>query len=97
MAKVLLNGKVIAESNDTIKVEGNHYFPIESINKDLLVESNLTTACPWKGKANYYNLSIEGNILKDKVWYYANPSDAAKEIKNRIAFYQRDGISVVED
>lgn len=97
MIKALYKGNVIAESNDTIKIEGNYYFPLESINKDLLEESSLTTTCPWKGKANYYSLLIDGNTLKDKVWYYAEPKDAAKQIKGRIAFYQNAGLKVIEE
>jgi len=97
MVKVFLNGSVIAESNTTVVVEGNHYFPKESINQDFLENSSLKTTCPWKGEARYYNLNVEGKMFEDFVWYYPNPSDAAKEIKDKIAFYQKDGLKVIED
>ena len=96
MIKVIYNGKVIAESNDTVKVEGNHYFPIESLKLGSLEQSNLKTTCPWKGVANYYTLNIDGEKLSDMVWYYPEPSEEAKDIKNRIAFYQKKGLEVVE-
>ncbi|MBI9052930.1 MAG: DUF427 domain-containing protein [Bacteroidales bacterium] len=97
MVKVLLNGNIIAESNETVVVEGNHYFPKESINQEFLKGSNLKTTCPWKGVANYYNLDVDGKSLENFVWYYPHPSAAAKEIKDKIAFYQKNGIKVVED
>ena len=97
MIKAVFKGKVIAESNDTIVVEGNHYFPLNSINADFLEKSNLTTTCPWKGTANYYNLKFEGEKTNDMIWYYANPSEAAKEIKDRIAFYKKGDMNVIED
>lgn len=97
MIKAVYKGKVIAESNKTIKVEGNHYFPIESINKDFLENSNLKTTCPWKGVANYYHLNLDGEKINDMVWYYPEPSSAAKEVKGRIAFYQKDGLHVIEE
>ncbi|PLX12115.1 MAG: hypothetical protein C0597_14010 [Marinilabiliales bacterium] len=80
-----------------MKVEGNHYFPIESINKDLLDASELQTTCVWKGVAHYYHLKIDDEQFKDMVWYYTEPKDAAKEIKGRIAFYQKDGVDVIEE
>jgi uncharacterized protein (DUF427 family) len=97
MVKVLLNGNIIAESNETVVVEGNHYFPKKSINQEFLIGSNLKTTCPWKGVANYYNLDVDGKSLENFVWYYPQPSDAAKEIKDKIAFYQKNGLKVVED
>jgi uncharacterized protein (DUF427 family) len=97
MVKVLYNGKVIAESNDSVKVEGNHYFPLESLKAGSLEQSNLKTTCPWKGVASYYSLKIDDEILTDMVWYYPEPSDAAKQIKDRIAFYKINGLKVVED
>ena len=97
MIKVLLNGKQIAQSNDSIVVEGNHYIPVDSINSDFLEKSELKTTCPWKGVASYYHLNVDGKQLKDKIWYYPNPKEEAKEIKGRIAFYQNDGIQVIEE
>jgi len=97
MIKVLYKGKIIAQSDDTVIIEGNHYFPEDSIDNRLLENSNLTTTCPWKGTAHYYHLNLDGEILNDMVWYYPNPSDQAKSIKDRIAFYQKGGLQVVED
>lgn len=97
MVKAVYKGKIIAESNDTIKVEGNHYFPLDSIDNELLEESELQTTCVWKGVASYYNLKVDGIKLNDMVWYYPSPSEEAKSIKDRIAFYQRDGLSVIEE
>ena len=97
MVKVFLNEKLIGESDSTVQIEGNHYFPIEAINIEFLKSSNLQTTCPWKGVASYYHLYFDGIELKDKVWYYPNPSPAAEAIKDKIAFYQREGIRVVED
>ena len=97
MIKAVYKGRVIAESNDTVKVEGNHYFPLESINKDFLEKSELQTICVWKGVASYYNLILDGEELKDMVWYYPDPSEEAKSVKDRIAFYQKDGLKVIEE
>lgn len=97
MIKALYNGKVIAESNDTIKVEGNHYFSLDSIKNEYLEKSDLKTTCLWKGVASYYHLNFEGEKLKDMIWYYPEPSSEAKSIKNRIAFYKINGIEVIED
>ena len=96
MAKAIYEDILIAESNDTVKVEGNHYFPIESIDRKRLEESELETTCVWKGVAKYYHLNVDGKKLKDAVWYYPQPSDEAKSIKDRIAFYQRDGLQVID-
>ncbi|MCK5028463.1 MAG: DUF427 domain-containing protein [Bacteroidales bacterium] len=97
MIKAIYNGNIIAESNETIIVEGNHYFPLGSINKDFLEKSDLKTTCPWKGVASYYSLNIKGEILNDMVWYYPEPSYKAKQIKDRIAFYQKNGLKVIEE
>lgn len=86
--KATWNGKVIAESNDTVVVEGNHYFPLASVDRALLSDSATHTTCPWKGVASYYNLTVDGQVNKDAVWYYPTPSDAAKEIEGRVAFWK---------
>jgi uncharacterized protein (DUF427 family) len=86
--KATWNGKVIAESDDTVVVEGNHYFPRESVNPAYLTASNKTTFCPWKGTANYHSLTIDGQQNLDAAWYYADPKPAAAEIKDRIAFWR---------
>jgi uncharacterized protein (DUF427 family) len=87
MATAMWNGSVIAESADTVVVEGNHYFPRESVTAEL-VESETTTYCGWKGKANYFTLSVDGKSNPDAVWYYATPFEAAKEIEGRVAFWK---------
>jgi uncharacterized protein (DUF427 family) len=86
--KATWNNAVIAESDDTVVVEGNHYFPPESVNKEYLQPSNTHTHCPWKGDASYHNLVVNREINKDAAWYYPNPKDAAAEIKDRIAFWR---------
>ena len=86
--KAIWKDKVIAESNDTVVVENNHYFPIESVDRSLLEPSSTTSICPWKGTANYYTLNVGGEKNPDAVWYYAEPKDAAKQIKGRVAFWK---------
>jgi uncharacterized protein (DUF427 family) len=81
------NNTVIAQSDDTVVVEGNHYFPLSSVNADLLRESSTTSICPWKGTASYYSLEVDGKTNPDAVWYYPTPKDAAKEITDRVAFW----------
>ena len=92
MAQATWNGAVIAESDNTVVVEGNHYFPIESVNADLLEPSAKHTSCPWKGEASYYSLKVGGNVNADAAWYYPTPKDAAKEIKDHVAFWR--GVTV---
>ena len=91
--KAIWNGTVIAESDDTVVVEGNHYFPLDSVNKALLKSSSKTTTCSWKGTANYYTLSVDGAENADAAWYYAEPKDAAQQIAGRVAFW--GGVEVV--
>ena len=79
--KAIWNDEVIAESDDTIVVEGNHYFPIDSIKSEYFQKTELTTFCGWKGMANYYSVTVNGKTNKDCAWYYAEPNDAAKKIK----------------
>ncbi|HEA67078.1 hypothetical protein LCGC14_2938840 [marine sediment metagenome] len=85
--KVVKKNIVLAESNQTIVIEGNHYFPPESINRDYLQKSDTHTKCPWKGEASYYDVVIDGEVEKNAAWYYPEPKKAAKEIKNHVAFY----------
>ena len=82
------NGTVLAESDDTVVVEGNHYFPRESVRADVLRDSSTTSVCPWKGTARYHSLELDGAVLADAAWYYDEPKDAAKEIAGRIAFWK---------
>lgn len=86
--KAIWNGQVIAESDDTIVIEGNHYFPPASIREEFYKSSETNTVCPWKGTANYYSLSVDGKENKDAAWYYPDTSELAKNIKNRIAFWK---------
>jgi uncharacterized protein (DUF427 family) len=86
--KATWNNTVIAESNDTVVVEGNHYFPTEAIKREYFQDSDSHTICPWKGEASYYNVVVDGNVNKDAAWYYPEPKPAAEEIRNRIAFWR---------
>ena len=86
--KAIWNGKILAESDATTVVEGNHYFPPDSIRREYFNKSNNTTICPWKGTAHYYHLEVEGRENKDAAWYYPAAKDAAKNIENKIAFWK---------
>ena len=92
--KAIWNDTVIAESDDTVVVEGNHYFPLDSVNQSLLKESSKTTFCPWKGTASYYTLSVDGAENADAAWYYAEPKKAARQVTGRVAFWR--GVQVIE-
>lgn len=91
--KAIWNNEVIAESDDTVVVEGNHYFPAGAVNKKYLESSDTTTICPWKGTAKYYTLNVAGKRNLDAVWYYATPKEAAIQIKDRVAFWK--GVQVI--
>lgn len=88
MAKAVWNGTVVAESNDTVVVEGNHYFPVDSINRQYFQESNTHTTCPWKGVASYYTLEVDGQLNKDAAWYYPSTKEKAKQIEGYVAFWR---------
>ncbi len=88
MAKASWGGKVIAESNATVVVEGNQYFPPEAVKKEILKPSNHSTVCPWKGTAHYYHVQVDGIRNENAAWYYPEPKPAAAEIKDRIAFWK---------
>lgn len=77
---------MIAESNDTVVVEGNHYFPEDAVNKEYLKSSDTHSECPWKGKASYNSIEVDGKVNEDAAWYYPEPKEAAKQIKSRVAF-----------
>ena len=79
---------MLAESNETVLLEGNHYFPIESVNREFLTPSPSTTTCPWKGVASYYNVVVNGKTNSDAAWYYPKPSAAASRIKDHVAFWR---------
>jgi uncharacterized protein (DUF427 family) len=84
---------VIAKSDETVVVEGNHYFPLESVNRQYLRQNATTSRCPWKGLANYYSLLVDGKTNDDAAWYYAEPSDAAAAIKGYVAFWKGVAVS----
>ena len=86
--KASWNGALIAESDDTVVVEGNHYFPADSITQDCFEKSDTTSVCPWKGTARYYHVIVDGEKNPDAAWYYPDPKDAAKEITGRVAFWR---------
>lgn len=88
MPKAIWNEATIAESNDTVVVEFNHYFPRASVNRQYLRESLTHTTCPWKGRASYYDIVVEGAVNKDAAWYYETPKEAARHIHDRIAFWK---------
>ena len=87
MTTATWNGTVIATSDDIVTVEGNAYFPRESVRDDVLRPSDHHSFCPWKGTASYYHLEVDGQLNRDAVWYYPTPKDAAKEITGRVAFW----------
>jgi len=86
--KATWNDAVIAESDETVVVEGNHYFPSDSVGKEHLEPSSTHTTCPWKGEASYYDVVVNGEKNKDAAWYYPEPKEAAAEIKDRVAFWK---------
>ncbi len=92
--KSLWNDTVIAKSDQTIVVEGNHYFPPDAIHSQYFLDSDTNTVCPWKGTASYYTVSIDGDKNVDAAWYYPEPKSAASEIKDHVAFWR--GVQVVD-
>lgn len=86
--KAIWNNTVIAESEHTVQVEGNHYFPAETIHKEYFKSSNTNTVCPWKGVASYYSLEVNGETNKDAAWFYPEAKPAAREIKGHVAFWK---------
>lgn len=94
MARAIWKGKVLAESDQCEKVEGNYYFPPDSINKEYFRESNTHTECSWKGTASYYHIRVDKEVNVDAAWYYPEPKEAAKHIKNYVAFWR--GVEIEE-
>ena len=92
--KAIWNNEIIAESDNTIEVEGNHYFPEESIHQDFFESSQKHSTCPWKGEASYKSLSVNGEMNPDAAWYYANPKPAAAKIQGHYAFWK--GVEIVD-
>lgn len=91
--KAIWNNTILAESEDTVVVEGNHYFPASSINKEFFMASETHSVCPWKGQASYYTLSVNGKENADAAWFYPETSELAKNIKGYVAFWK--GVEVV--
>jgi len=87
MPKAIWNGTVIAESEETVVVEGSHYFPPDSVNRDYLQDSQTQTTCPWKGEASYYHVMVNGELNADAAWYYPDPKSKASHIKDHLAFW----------
>lgn len=92
--KATWNNTIIAESEKTVKLEGNHYFPSDSIKMDYFAASPSKSTCPWKGVASYYTIEVDGKTNKDAAWYYADPKEEAVEIKNHVAFWK--GVKIEE-
>lgn len=88
MAKAMWKGVVIAQSDETIVVEGNHYFPRDSINSEYFATSGAHTSCPWKGMASYFDVVVNGNVNRGAAWYYPDPKPAAEDIKDYVAFWR---------
>jgi len=92
VARATWNGTLLVESDDTVLVEGNHYFPVEAVAEGVLQPSDKTTVCPWKGTASYYDVVADGQVNQGAAWYYPEPKEEAKEITGRLAFWR--GVSV---
>ena len=93
--KAIWKDTVIAQSNDTVVVEGNHYFPPESVKREYLLASNTKTMCSWKGQASYRTLFVNGAANPDAAWFYPDPKEGAAEIKGRLAFWK--GVQIVDE
>ena len=94
MVKAIWNGQILAESDNTILVEGNHYFPPETINQEFFKESDSQTICGWKGIASYYHVEVNGQVNKNAAWYYPAPNNSASNIAGYVAFWH--GVQVRE-
>ena len=92
--KAIWNNVVVAESDDTVVVEGNHYFPLSTVRSDLLRPSATHTWCPWKGEASYYSVDVDGVVSTDGAWFYDDPTTEAEHIRDRVAFWR--GVIVTE-
>lgn len=88
MPRAVWNGAVLAESDDTVVVEGNHYFPKDAVNQEFFNESATQTVCHWKGTASYYDVVVDGETNRDAAWFYPDPSQAAASVKDRVAFWR---------
>ena len=90
--KAIWNGTVLAQSDETVVVEGNHYFPADSVDRQYVRDSATTSFCPWKGTASYYTVVVDGQQNADAAWYYPAPKEAAAQIKDHVAFWK--GVTV---
>jgi uncharacterized protein (DUF427 family) len=88
LAKAVWNDHVLAESDDIVRVEGNAYFPRESLNQELFEESSHHSLCPWKGKASYFDVVVDGERNENAAWYYPKPMLLARRVKDRVAFWK---------
>jgi uncharacterized protein (DUF427 family) len=88
MARATWNGAVIAESDRTVEVEGNQYFPIDAVRREFLRDSSTHTTCSWKGVASYYDVVVDGQVNQDAAWYYPTPKEAARQIAGHVAFWR---------
>jgi len=93
--RAVWNGAVLAESPDTVRLEGNHYFRADSLNREYFSDSATTSVCPWKGTAHYYSVSVGGQVNADAAWYYPQPSAKAAQIKDHVAFWK--GVQIEGD
>ena len=91
--QAIWNGVVLADSQDTVVVEGNHYFPLESVRQELFTPSARESVCPWKGTAGYYSVQVGDAVNEDAAWFYADPKPAAEQIRDRVAFWK--GVEVL--
>lgn len=92
--KAIWKNQILAESNETIMVENNHYFPLSSLNTQYFVKSETTSICPWKGTASYYTIVVNGEENTDAAWYYPSPKETAKEILDHVAFW--NGVEIIK-
>lgn len=95
MIRAVWNGAVLAEAPETVRLEGNHYFPVDSLRREYFSDSATTTVCPWKGTARYYNVTVDGSVNSDAAWYYPEPSAKAGQIKDHVAFWK--GVQVSDE
>jgi uncharacterized protein (DUF427 family) len=93
--EAIWNDTVIAHSDETVVVEGNHYFPKDDVDTSMLEKSDTTSVCPWKGTARYYTIECDGERNEDAAWYYPDPKPEAEKVRNRIAFW--NGVEIVEE
>lgn len=92
--KAIWNGKVLAESENTVVVENNHYFPSDSLNHEFFTKTEYQTTCPWKGQASYYSIEVDGKTNQNAAWYYPAPKEAASQIKDHVAFWK--GVEITD-